>query len=144
MKIQPKQISEQTVPVIKTENKLIEKVTFHAVGTVHVKAPTFDGSGHQATYLRQFEAAACANNWTEKDKAVSLVLALKGPAAELLQKVPPDSQNIYTELIKALELRYGDKHLREVYYAQLRTRRQRSGESLQEFEACLLYTSRCV
>ena len=25
----------------------------------------------------------------------SLVLALKGPAAELLQKVPPDSQNTY-------------------------------------------------
>ena len=38
-------------------------------------------------------------------------------------------------MIKALELRYGDKHLREVYYAQLRTRRQCSVESLQEFEA---------
>ena len=100
-------------------------------GTVHVKAPTFDGSSHWAMYLRQFEAAACVINWTEKDKAVSLVLSLKGPAAELLQKVPPDSQNIYAELIKFLELRYGDKYLREVYYAQLRRRRQRSGESLQ-------------
>ena len=53
MKIQPKQISEQTVPVIKTEkdteNKLIEKVTLPAVGTVHVKASTFDGSSHWAT-----------------------------------------------------------------------------------------------
>ena len=37
MKIQPKQISEQTVPVIKTEkyteNKLTEKATLPAVGT---------------------------------------------------------------------------------------------------------------
>ena len=33
----------------------------------------------QATYLRQFEAAACANNWAEKDKTVLLVLSLKGP-----------------------------------------------------------------
>ena len=75
---------------------------------------------HWATCLRQFEAAACANNWTEKDKAVSLVLALKGPAAELLHKVPPESQNIYAELIKALELRYGDKHLRDaVSYTHL-------------------------
>ena len=41
------------------ENKLI-------VGTVHVKAPTFDGSSHWATYLCQYEPAACANNWTEK------------------------------------------------------------------------------
>ena len=55
------------------ENKLIEKVTLPAVGTVHVKASTFDGSSHWATYLRQFEAAACANNWTQKDKAVSPV-----------------------------------------------------------------------
>ena len=109
-----------------TQNKLTEKVTLPAVGTVHVKAPTFDGSSHWATYLRQFKAAACANNWTEKDKAVSLVLALKGLAAELLQKVPPDSQNTYAELLKALELRYGDKHLRDVYCT------------------CLLYTSRCV
>ena len=61
----------------------------------------------------------------------------KRPAAELLQTVPPDSQNIYAELIKALELLYGDKHLREVYYAQLRTRRQRSGDRLQELEASI-------
>ena len=74
------------------DSKSIEKVTLPAVGTVHVKAPTFDGSSHWATYLRQFEAAACAKNWTEKDKAVSLVLTLKGPVAELLQKVPPDSR----------------------------------------------------
>ena len=123
MNTQPKQISEQTVPMIKRD-KTIEKVTLPAVGAVHLKAPTFDRSAHWATYLRQFEAAACANYWTEKDKAVSLVLALKGPAAELLQKVPPDSQNTYAKLIKALELRYDDKHLRDVYYAQLRTRRQ--------------------
>ena len=65
--------------------------------------------------------------------------------------MPPVSQNIYDELIKALELQYGDKHLYNVY-AQLSTRRQRNGESLQEFEVsidrlirlaypCLLYTS---
>ena len=77
-------------------------------------------------YLRQFEAAASINNWTEKDKAVLLVLTLKGPAAELLQKVPPGSQNTYTELIKALELWYGDKHLRDVYCTQLRARLQLS------------------
>ena len=64
-------IRDRTVPMIKTEkdteNKLIEKVTLPAVGTVHIKAPTFDGISHWATYLRQFEAAACVMNWTEKD-----------------------------------------------------------------------------
>ena len=52
MKIQQKQISEQAVPMVKaekdTENKSIEEVTLPAVGTVHVEAPTFDGSSHWA------------------------------------------------------------------------------------------------
>ena len=44
---------------------------------------------------------------------------------------------IRDRLIKALELRYGDKHLRDVYCTQLRARRQHSGESLQEFETSI-------
>ena len=79
--------------------------------TVHDKGPTLHRSSHWATYFRQFEAGAWANNWTDKEKAVSLVLALTEPATELLQKVPHVSQNTYAELMKALELRYGDKHL---------------------------------
>ena len=90
-------------PCIKTK-KVLENKTTEKVALPEAEAPTFDGSSHWAIYLRKFEAAACASNWTEKDKAVSLVPTLKGPATELLQKVPPDSQNIYDELIKALEL----------------------------------------
>ena len=41
--------SEQTVPMIKTENKTTEEVTTTADGAIHVKAPTFDGSSHWAT-----------------------------------------------------------------------------------------------
>ena len=33
-----------------------------AVGPVHVKATTSDGSAHWVTYLRQFETAAHANH----------------------------------------------------------------------------------
>ena len=32
--------------------------------------------------------------WRKKDKTVSLVLILKGPAVELLQKVPPDNSDV--------------------------------------------------
>ena len=88
MKIQRNHISEQTVPLIKT----IEKVTLPAVRTVHVVATDFDGSTHWMTCLRQFEAGSCVNNnLTERDKAVSLVLVLKGPATEILQTVLLDS-----------------------------------------------------
>lgn len=56
--------------------------------------------------LQQFKAVACANHWAEK--TISLVLALKGPAAVLLQKVQPNSQNTYAESIYVPELRYRD------------------------------------
>ena len=69
--------------------------------------------------------------------AVSLVLVLKEPGAKLIQNMAPDNQNTYAEFIKALKLRYGDKRLQDVYCTQLRTRRQHSGESLQEFEASI-------
>lgn len=50
-----------------------------------------------ATYCRQFQAVARGNQWHEVEKATLLVLALDRPAAELLQKVPVDSQNTYSE-----------------------------------------------
>ena len=68
--------------------------------SVYAKTPIFDGRTCWMMCLWQSEAAVCANDWTEKEKAVSLFLALEGLAAELLQKVPPDCQNTYTELIK--------------------------------------------
>ena len=118
MKIQPcisEQIAKQAVPLVKTENnkvnKVSEKVILLVLGAVQVKAPIFDESTHWTMYLQQFEVFVYGNNWTKKKKAISLVLALKGSATELLEKVPPDSQNTCAELIKALELRYGDTAL---------------------------------
>lgn len=102
--------------------------------SVKIKPPVFDGSISWTVYKRQFEAAAQVNNWdTEEKKATALVLALRGKAAELLQSIT--NQQDYTAIVKAMELRYGDEHLEEVYRVQLKTRQQRSGETLQELEA---------
>ncbi|KAJ8914681.1 hypothetical protein NQ315_017380 [Exocentrus adspersus] len=113
-----------TTAVIKTE------------GTVttpsKVKAPTYDGKVSWNTYLRQFEAVAC--NWREEDKATSLIAALRGEALEVLRTIPEASPN-YATLTSALERRYGDAHLQHVYQAQLRSRRQRFEETLQQYEA---------
>lgn len=99
-----------------------------------MKPPVFDGQVSWAVYKRQFEAAAEINHWTTKEeKATALVLALRGQASELLQTIP--DQRDYEALVKALELRYGDEHLQEVYRVQLKTRQQKSGETLQELKA---------
>ena len=107
-----------------------------ALRPVHVKPQIFDGTLTGLRFLGNFKplhARIIGLRKTEQFQSFSI----KKDLLRLLQKVPLDSQNTYAELIKALELRYGDKHLREVYYAQLRTRRQRSGESLQEFEGSI-------
>ncbi|KAJ8910265.1 hypothetical protein NQ315_005001 [Exocentrus adspersus] len=113
-----------TTGVIKTE------------GTVttpsKVKVPTYDGKVSWNTYLRQFEAVV--RNWREEDKATSLIAALRGEALEVLRTIPEVSLN-YAVLTSALERRYGDAHLQHVYQAQLRSRRQRFEETLQQYEA---------
>ncbi|KAJ8911398.1 hypothetical protein NQ315_013535 [Exocentrus adspersus] len=113
-----------TTGVIKTE------------GTVttpsKVKVPTYDGKVSWNTYLRQFEAVV--RNWREEDKATSLIAALRGEALEVLRTIPEASLN-YAVLTSALERRYGDAHPQHVYQAQLRSRRQRFEETLQQYEA---------
>ncbi|KAJ8913106.1 hypothetical protein NQ315_000563 [Exocentrus adspersus] len=107
-----------TTAVIKTE------------GTVttpsKVKVPTYDGKVSWNTYLRQFEAV--------EDKATSLIAALRGEALEVLRTIRKASTT-YATLTSALERRYGDAHLQHVYQAQLRSRRQRFEETLQQYEA---------
>ncbi|KAJ8910763.1 hypothetical protein NQ315_009071, partial [Exocentrus adspersus] len=60
--------------------------------------------------------------------------ALRGEALEVLRTITETSPN-YAMLTSALERRYGDAHLQHVYQAQLRSRRQRFEETLQQYEA---------
>ena len=59
------------------------------------------------TYLRQFEAAASANYWTENDIVVSLVLTLKRHALELLQNVTPNTTEQLCRIDKRFRIYYG-------------------------------------
>ncbi|KAJ8944187.1 hypothetical protein NQ318_016168, partial [Aromia moschata] len=54
---------------------------------------------------------------------------------EILQSIPEEQQNDYDRIVGALEIRYGHKYLRQVYQSQIKSRQQRSNESLQEYEA---------
>ncbi|KAJ8932554.1 hypothetical protein NQ318_004708 [Aromia moschata] len=100
-----------------------------------LKPPTYDGQSSWSMYRRQFEAAARANGWTPQEMATSLVISLRGQALEILQSIPEEQQNDYDRIVGALEIRYGHKYLRQVYQSQIKSRQQRSNESLQEYEA---------
>ncbi|KAJ8944263.1 hypothetical protein NQ318_013675 [Aromia moschata] len=109
----------------------------HTERSVHkmLKPPTYDGQSSWSMYRRQFEAAAKANGWTPQEMTTSLVISLRGQALEILQSIPEEQQNDYDRIVGALEIRYGHKYLRQVYQSQIKSRQQRSNESLQEYEA---------
>ncbi|KAJ8934594.1 hypothetical protein NQ318_006416 [Aromia moschata] len=76
-----------------------------------------------------------ANGWSLAEKATALTLALRGDTTDILQTLSLEEQDDYHQLVKHLEMRYGQSHLEHVYHSQLKNRYQKSNESLQEFEA---------
>ncbi|GFS92688.1 CCHC-type domain-containing protein [Nephila pilipes] len=68
---------------------------------------------------------------TDFVKASQLVASLRGSAMEILQGIPADKLTDLTTIEKALESRFTDSHLTQFYRTELKTRRQKSGESLQ-------------
>ncbi|KAJ8935729.1 hypothetical protein NQ318_010579 [Aromia moschata] len=105
------------------------------ISRIRMKPPQFDGKSSWVNYLRQFEAAAKANGWSLAEKATALTLALRGDATDILQTLSLEEQEDYHQLVRHLEMRYGQSHLEHVYHSQLKNRYQKSNESLQEFEA---------
>ncbi|KAJ8949855.1 hypothetical protein NQ318_010489 [Aromia moschata] len=100
----------------------------HAERSVHkmLKPPTYDRQSSWSMYRRQ----AKVNGWMLQEMATSLVISLRGQALEILQSIPEEQQNDYDRII-----RYGHKYIRQVYQSQIKSRQQRSNESLQEYEA---------
>ncbi|KAL1487130.1 hypothetical protein MTO96_031105 [Rhipicephalus appendiculatus] len=96
--------------------------------------PTFDGTTSWAAFLVQFESVAALNGWTVQDKAQVLVVQLRAAAAEYLEYIPQVIRSDYGALVSALESRFGDHHLLQLYLTQLKHVRQ-GRRDLQELAA---------
>ncbi|KAJ8940116.1 hypothetical protein NQ318_009830 [Aromia moschata] len=105
--------------------------------TSRMKPPTYNGKTSWDTYKKQFDAAASVNKWSDEEKTTALVVALRGEALDILQTLTEDKHKDYRELVLHLEMRFGNKHLQQMYQAQLKGRNQRVDESLQQYEADL-------
>ncbi|GBN34883.1 hypothetical protein AVEN_46535-1 [Araneus ventricosus] len=100
-----------------------------------VKSLTFDGQTSWTVFKTQFDVVSSANGWNNHVKASQLVASLRGLAAEVLQGIPSDKLTDLTTIENALEARFGDSHLTQFYRTELKTRRQKPGESLQVLAA---------
>lgn len=103
------------------------------MGAPKLKAPSFDGSTPFQIFKLQFEKTATTNNWSAESKAATLIVSLKGSAAEVLQTIPDSERDNYEALMRAIERRYGSEHRRQIYQIELQNRGQKANESLQEF-----------
>ncbi|GBO07924.1 hypothetical protein AVEN_215828-1 [Araneus ventricosus] len=127
---------EEEVQCVKLK---IEKVKSELVQNSYLpdrqSNPTFNGQTSWTVFKTQFDIVSSTNGWTDFVKASQLVASLRGSAAEVLQGIPADKLTDLTTVEKALESRFGDSHLKQFYRTELKTRRQKPGESLQELAA---------
>lgn len=94
-----------------------------------IKASVYDGKTAWSVYKTQFDLIASANDWDDTTKAYQLTASLRGEAADILQTIPENKRADLFCLTSALELRYGEKHLKDYSRLQLKLRKQKSGES---------------
>lgn len=97
----------------------------------HLKLKPFNGETPLDLYLHQVNIIADANHWTEDDKARAVIAQLDRPALNVLHRLQ-GTRLTYTALVATLRDRFGDDYLQQAYYAELRSRRQQSSESLPE------------
>ncbi|GFY10741.1 retrovirus-related Pol polyprotein from transposon 412 [Trichonephila clavipes] len=87
-----------------------------------IKLCTYDGKSSWQVYKTQFSIVADANQWDSQTKACQLAASLQADALRL----------DFDALVNALELRFGEKCVKDYSRLQLKSRQQKVSETLQE------------
>ena len=98
----------------------------------------FDGETPILDYLEHFEACAVINNWTERKATHYLAASLRGPALRLLGK-NGEAELTYSALTSRLKHHFGPSGKADVFLAELRSRRRKPNETLQELGQSIRY-----
>ncbi|GFU33971.1 retrovirus-related Pol polyprotein from transposon 412 [Trichonephila clavipes] len=97
-----------------------------------IKLSTYDGKSSWQVYKTQFSIVADANQWESQTKACQLAASLRADAADILQTLPETQRLDFDALVNALELRFGEKCVKDYSRLQLKSRQQKVSETLQE------------
>jgi predicted aspartyl protease len=99
----------------------------HSVGA---KLGTFNGSTCFETFLAKFNNCAEYFGWQPRDQLFHLKACLEGSAGQVLWDLPKETS--VGQLVELLRNRFGTQNQAERYRAELRKRRRKHNESLQE------------
>ncbi|GFX69136.1 retrovirus-related Pol polyprotein from transposon 412 [Trichonephila clavipes] len=97
-----------------------------------IKLSTYDGKSSWQVYKTQFSIVADANQWDSQTKTCQLAASLRADAADILQTLPETQRLDFDALVNALELRFGEKCVKDYSRLQLKSRQQKVSETLQE------------
>ncbi|GFW60434.1 gag-Pol polyprotein [Trichonephila clavipes] len=97
-----------------------------------IKLSTYDGKSSWQVNKTQFSIVADANQWDSQTKACQLAASLRADAADILQTLPETQRLDFDALVNALELRFGEKCVKDYSRLQLKSRQQKVSETLQE------------
>ncbi|GFV82234.1 uncharacterized protein TNCV_2791321 [Trichonephila clavipes] len=98
-----------------------------------VKLSAYDGKTNCEVYKTQFSIISEANGWNEGAKACQLAASLRGEAAEVLQTLPDTERLNLNSLYNTLNIWFGQKYSKDYARLQMKTRLQKTGESLQQY-----------
>ena len=77
-----------------------------------VKLQSFDGTSLWSVFLAQFQSAAQSSGWDDAVQGRRLLSALKGPAADLVQTLPPAEYSNFASLSARLQEPCSTPHCR--------------------------------
>ncbi|GFW21873.1 retrovirus-related Pol polyprotein from transposon 412 [Trichonephila clavipes] len=97
-----------------------------------IKLSTYDGKSSWQVYKTQFSIVADANQWDSQTKACQLAASLRADAADISQTLPEIQRLDFDALVNALELRFGEKCVKDYSRLQLKSQQQKVSETLQE------------
>ena len=97
-----------------------------------LKLQHYDGSTSFDSFLAQFRNAATYNEWNDADQLAHMKASLQGNAANVLWDTSSEKTDSIQKLCDILHIRFGTIGMAERYRTDLRTRRRRCGETLQE------------
>ena len=101
--------------------------------TKPIVAPeAYNGQGSYKDWFTHFEACKTINAWTEAQACQFLAVKLKGTALRVYSDLTPTERLDYKSVTSALKSRFDPERDVGVYWAQLRGKTRKKGESLSE------------
>ena len=88
-------------------------------------------------YFQHFESCREVNEWDEEQAAAYLVASLQGNALRLIGDAHTGQRRSYSELVKLMDRQFGSGCQSENYLVELRHRRQKLKETLQELDQAI-------